>query len=335
MKISVLGSCVSRVSLLRGRTNEHGIVNGEQYNLELEYYLDKHNLALALLPPPFSEEEVNTITKEMLWDKSRDVSLRQQLLKQTVPMLLNAESEYLVMDFYDFHNFIYAYQDTAFSTQACEFCNTPLYQKYKEDLKIYNLLELPTWLLYGMVDRFFDTILPKFDSDHLILNRFRANSYLLNTDGRIIPIPDEFKRPFQCHEKYNEKCRALEEHVIQKYNPYVIDISGYFMGDANLWTNWNASHFEKEFYRETYDQIIRIVTGANTPRYYNKVRLFQSDRDGYEEDKKRNFNVEWGINMLKKLMEEEDALWLNVLELLWIHAPQDPRVLQYMNLAFD
>lgn len=82
MKVTVLGSCVSRVSLLRGQKTGHGIADGEKYGLELEYFLDKHNIALAMMPPPFSEEEVNTITSSELWDKTRDVSLRQSLMKK-------------------------------------------------------------------------------------------------------------------------------------------------------------------------------------------------------------------------------------------------------------
>ena len=327
MKISVIGSCVSRVSLLDGHQEEHGIhKNINIPDLELEYYFDKHNIALAMLPPPFSEKEVETITADQLCDKPRDKSLRQQLMKKTVPMLMEGDSEYLIMDFYDFHNFVFAYKDTAFCTQANEFCQTELYQKYKNDLRAVNLLELPTWILYGMVDRFFETILQKFDADHIILNRFRANTFFLYTDGKISLIPDACKQPFQCHDKYNGQIRALEEHVIQCYHPYVIDLSKYFMGDANVWDNWNASHFENEFYRETYDQIIRIVTGQAKERYFEKTRLFNPKRRGYGEDAKRCFDVEWGLDIVRLLLENGDDLWANVLELLEIHAPNDERV---------
>lgn len=50
MKVSVLGSCVSRVSLLNGDQQGHGIYNGKELGIELEYFLDKHNIALALMP---------------------------------------------------------------------------------------------------------------------------------------------------------------------------------------------------------------------------------------------------------------------------------------------
>lgn len=334
MKISVLGSCISRVSLLYGEQSAHGIYKGDELGLELEYFLDKHNIALAMLRPPFTCEEVETITSEQLTDKSRVTSLKQQLMKETIPLLLNGNSEYLIMDFYDFHNYVLSYKDTVFCTQANEFCGTYLCKKYQNELTAFNLFSLPKEELYRLVDAFFDTIMQKFDSDHIILNRFWTNALMLYTDGKIGLIPDKCKKPFQCHEQYNVDCYYLEQHVIQKYNPYVIDLSKYFIGDANIWNNWNASHFERQFYRETYDQIVRIVTGQSKEKYFDKVKFFDQTRDGYEEDKKRAFDVEWGNELFQCFVEEENELWLNLLDKLYCYAPEDTRVKQYMELIF-
>lgn len=337
MKITVLGSCVSRVSLLRGNTKVHGIEDGEKHGkdgLELEYFLDKHNIVLAMCPPPFSQSEVNTITSQELWDKSRDVSLRQLLMKQTIPLLLNGESEYLIMDFYDFHNNFLVYGDTAFGTGANEFMNTKLYRKYADKFLSYTFFELPTWIYYPMVDWFFETIMQKFDADHIILNRFRANTFYLDKDGKVELIPEDFKKPFQCNDRMNPQCRKLEEYVIRKYNPYVIDISKYFIGDANLWSNLNGSHYEKEFYRETYDQIVRIIEKETDERYFETVQMFDRNRAGFEEDMKRKFDIDYGIRFLEILLEENKGLSelsLNILDKLYSYAPEDKRVIHYID----
>lgn len=330
MKVTVLGSCVSRVSLLRGNIAEHGIVDGEKNGLEIEYFLDKHNIALAMLPPPFTKEEVNTITSEYFFDKSREVSLKQSLMKQTISLLLNGEAEYLIMDFYDFHNVFLAYKDTAFAIQSDEFLHTSLCQKYVKDLKPYTFFNMPTWTYYPLVDLFFEKNMQKFDADHIILNRFRANTFFLHTDGKILTIPESSKRPNQCDDKKNPECKRLESYVIEKYNPYVIDISNYFMGDANVWNNWNASHFEKEFYRETYDQILRIIRGEATERYFDEVRLFDQNRSGFQEDMARKFDVEWGLEFYKVFAKQEPAICLNVLDKLYCYAPEDERVIKCM-----
>ena len=335
MKVTVLGSCVSRVSMLRGDIQAHGIVDGQKNGIELEYFLDKHNIALAMMPPPFSQEEVETIAAEELWDKSRAVSLRQSLMKKTVQMLLEGEAEYLIIDFYDFHNSFISYKDTAFATQANEFGNTALCKKYYDELMAFSFFELPNWIYYPLVDLFFEKITKKFDADHIILNRFRANTYYLDKDGKIKLIPEDFKQSFQCHDKWNQKCRELEAYVIKKYNPYVIDISKYFMGDANLWSNLNASHFEKEFYRETYDQIVRIIHGEETERYYENVSFFNKDREGYKEDEKRAFDIEEGLCFFESLLGKDDALGLNVLDKLYTYAPENEKVKKYVEFILQ
>ncbi|MCH5280846.1 MAG: hypothetical protein J1E61_05195 [Lachnospiraceae bacterium] len=332
MKITVLGSCVSRISLLDGDQKGHGIAGNE---LKLEYFLDKQNIALAMMPPPFDKETVETITADELWDKSRLHSLKQTLLKETVPLLMNGESKYLVMDFFDFHNAFLSYKNTAFATQAHEFLQTHVYREHRTGIKSWCFFDMPTWIYYPWIDQFFETILQKFDSDHIILNRFRANTYYLSKEGTILPIPDSYKMPYQCHDKYNGPGRALEDYVIQKYDPYVIDLSQFFMGDANVWDNLQGAHFEREFYRETYDQIMRIVKDETHDKYFSQPRFFSEERRGIDEDRKRAFDIEAGFKTMEMLVEKEDILWLNVLDKLYMYAPNDSRVQEYVRSVME
>lgn len=187
IKINVLGSCVSRVSLLDGVQSAHGVLDDR---LDLGYFLDKQNIVCAMLPAPFSREEVDTITVDELSDKSRLHSLKQCLNKSTVPMLLESDAEYLVMDFYDMGINFCTYENTMFATQANEFCQTALYRKYSDKIGIGNLYDIATCLWYGYIDLFMEKILTKYDSDHIIFNRFRCNTYYLNKDGKVSIIPD-------------------------------------------------------------------------------------------------------------------------------------------------
>lgn len=96
IKINVLGSCVSRVSLLDGVQSAHGVLDDR---LDLGYFLDKQNIVCAMLPAPFSREEVDTITVDELDDKSRLHSLKQCLNKSTVSMRLNLTQNILLWIF--------------------------------------------------------------------------------------------------------------------------------------------------------------------------------------------------------------------------------------------
>lgn len=333
IKVNVLGSCVSRICMLNGDTTLHGIYGDE---MELGYFLDKQNLALAMLAAPFSREEVEAIDEECLYDKSRIRALRQCLNKTTVNMLMESDAEYLVMDLYDFHNDFLSYGDTAFSTCAHEFCNTELFTKQKEKFHVYNFMHLPSWIWYGYVDLFFEKIMEKYDADHIILMRFRSNKYYQCKDGLIRRLPDEFKQPYHSNDKYNAPLATLEDYIISKYNPYVIDLSKYYMCDENMWTNLNGAHFEREYYRDGYKIIRDIIVNKSeqrvwdTPAYLeNGLRFEEMKTKGYE------FNVEQALQLLPLLVEVGDPLWMNLLAKLHTYAPDNEQVQAYLQACFS
>ena len=143
IKINVLGSCISRVSLLDGVQSEHGIAHEiAKKKLEFCYFLDKQNIVAAMMPPAFTKEEVQAITVDELYDKSRLQSLKQTLNKETLNLLLESDADYLVMDFYDMGIMFLSYKNTCMATQANEFCRTYLFRKYQD--KMYK------WNLYGI-----------------------------------------------------------------------------------------------------------------------------------------------------------------------------------------
>lgn len=328
IKINVLGSCISRVSLLDGVQSEHGIADDR---LELGYFLDKQNIVAAMMPPAFTKEEVQAITVDELYDKSRLQSLKQTLNKETLNLLLESDADYLVMDFYDMGIMFLSYKNTCMATQANEFCRTNLFRKYQDKMYKWNLYELPIWIWYTYVDLFMEKIMTKYDSDHIILNRFRCNSYYLDLDGKVKYIPDGFRMAIQPNPKYNQNAYDLEKYFIEKYNPWVIDLSKYFMGDRNCRDNLNGAHFEKEFYRETFDQIKRIIFEKDAKRYYDEPDFFNKDRRGWSEDIERKFDVDAALcsdGVFYNLLNSGDILWLNILDKMNMYAPDNKRVIE-------
>ena len=327
-KINILGSCVSRISMLDGDKTGH---NTAAPDIDMQYFLDKQNIVCAMYPAPFDRGEVDAIKPEELWDKTRVRSLKQCLNKDTVELLMNSEAEWLVMDLFDMQTDFSIYKNTFFSTCAHEFLNTNLYKKNYTDVMYGNFMQLPNWVYYGVVDLFFEKIMQKYDKDHIIFNCFRANNYYLSKKGTIEVIPDVFRKPCQANSKYNSKLLELENYIINKYNPYVIDISKYFMGDENHWSNLNGAHFEKEFYRETFDIACSIIRGETTEKYHSQPRFFDYTRRGIEEDMQRKFDIESSIALFEKLLNDNDMLWLNILDKLNAYAGEDARVQQYMD----
>ncbi len=326
-KVNILGSCVSRISLLNANTAGHGIY-GE--DMQQVYFLDKQNIALAMMPSAFSQEAVDAIDENVLYDKSRIKSLRQCLDKSTLRLLMESDADYLVMDLYDFQNDFVVFNDTAFSTCAHEFMNTELFKNNSHNIQIANFMKLPAWIWYPYVDLFFEKIMQKYDADHIILIRFRSNTYYWAKDGSIKEVPAEFKRPYHSNDVYNAPLQRLEDYIIRKYQPYVIDLAKFYMGNENEWANLNGAHFEHRFYRRVFSCISEIVTGQVSDRYYANPE-YMWDEFGLPTDaeKKWQFDVEGALHLLPQLVENEDILWLNLLHKLNIYAKDDERVRAY------
>ena len=327
-KINVVGSCVSRVSLLDGEVKAHGITDDD---LSLGYFLDKQNIVLAMMPNPFTVGEVESISEKELYNPKMLRALQQCLNKRTVEMIMESEADYLVMDFYDFHNDFAVFRNTAFGTMFHEFFNTNLFQKYKGQIQTSNFMKIPTWVWYPYVDLFFEKILCKYDANHIILNRFRSNQYYLAKDGKVKELSPDFKRPWHSNDKYNDGIRRLEDYVIQKYNPYVIDLSQFFMGEECEQWDLNGAHFESRFYQETFLQIKKIILGSEAERYFSKPSFLQDMKTPcFSVD--RPFDVEYALQMIPKLVENQDMLWLNLLNKCYAYEPENTTVQMYMKV---
>lgn len=325
--INVLGSCVSRVSLLDGNQQGHDIADDDLY---MDYFLDKQNIVLAMMPTPFTQEEIDGVKQEELWDKSRIYTVHQSLGKETVSLLLDSKAEYLVMDLFDFQNAFAILGDTCFDTNAYEFMNTLLFKKYQNEIKIMNFESMPEWIWYPYVDLFFEKIMSKYDSDHIILNRFRANTWYLGVDGKVSRIPDSFKKPFQANDKFNVLVRRLEDYIIKKFNPYVIDIAKYYMGNQNDWDNLQGAHFENAFYHHTLDLVRTIIKEKPEKRLYDEPRFFA---ERYEEN--YPLDVQDAFEHMEEFVNAEEILWMNLLDKLYARMPEDTMIREYVKICLE
>lgn len=271
--------------------------------------------------------EVETIKVEELWNKKAIHSVKQCLTKDTIELLMESDADYLMIDLYDFHTDMGVVGNAFFSTCAHEFFNTALYQKHKDEVRLVNFMSMPKEIWYPYVDKFFEIIMEKYDSDHIILNRFRSSTYFLDTDGVIKLLPDTFKKGFQSNDKYNCKIAELEDYIIAKYNPYVIDLTKFFMSDVIYWGGTpHGAHLEKAFYNRAFAQVKRIINGETDCKYYNDPGFFQ------EENEIANIplDIEGGLEMLDVLLNVNDILWMNILDKLNKYAPEHEKVQLYM-----
>ena len=328
-KVNILGSCVSRVCMLDGNRNGHGIADDD---MDLGYYFHNQNIVCLMTPPSFSHEEIDMIKGEELYDANNLRGLRQCLYKDTINMLLESDAQWLVMDLYDMQIDFCMLGKGMFSPYNYEFFNTSLYERYKDQVICSNFMRLTDAVYYGYIDAFFDKIMHKYDSDHIIFNCFRANQYYFAKDGTVQFIPENCRNGMTANFEYNKKLYEVEDYIIQKYNPYVIDLSKYFMGDERIWgDDLNGAHFEEKFYRETFKQIKRIIEGKTKEKYFANPNFFSdADMSAWE-----RFDIENALGIFQHFLDTDDLLWMNILDKLNKLAPKDERVQYYMKCLGD
>ena len=266
--VDIIGSCVSRSVFLDGEPGEKGCADAR---IKIIHYFDKQNIVCCMSPPPFDDATVECITSAEQWDKS-DQNLRNMKLtlnKKTMGLLLNSDAEYLFIDLYDFHTPMIGYNNTFFSTFKHEFFNLHIYNKNPDSFKaMFYFLDLPEWFWYAYIDLFFKEVTKKYTNNKMVLIRFCACNLYLSKKNEVLPIPENYKRPWMSNAKYNDKLRLLEEYIIKKYNPQVIDISKYFIGDENLYSDLQGSHFDINYYKDSFLHVKRILFDASLKNGY-------------------------------------------------------------------
>ena len=261
--IDIHGSCVSRAIFLNGNLEATGCADPR---MQINYYFDKHPILSCMTPVPhtnvLNESSIEKISEKELWDKSeRNLrGLKQELLKSTRPLIKKSEADFFVFDLYDFHTNLMMYDDTIFSPYKYEFFNTNLYKNnVSEFTQMIFPLDLPLGLWWGYIELFFDEVFEKYGQDRVILVRFKACSYYVSKEKKVCPIPENFVRPWMANAKYNNKIRELEERIIEKYHPHVLDLSKYYIGDQKYNSDLQGAHFSKEYYMESFEKIKEIV----------------------------------------------------------------------------
>lgn len=264
----IIGSCVSRVPFINGSLTQHGTVSPY---LKMKHFFDKNNIVCCLMPAPFAPEEVDSIPASELWDTSRIHALKQALNKSTLPLLAEEKNDYLILDFFDFQIEHAFFKNIAFSTCAHEFINTTLFRKNISDIRLFHWKDLSPSSYYPYVDLFFHEVLKTFDCNHIILNRFQAVSHYIDKNFHVQPVPPVFMKPFQANYHYNSLVRELEDYVIEKYNPYVIDLTKYFIGDENKWENIQGAHYQNEYYTESLSVMKNIIFNQPSQKVYDQL----------------------------------------------------------------
>lgn len=253
--MDVHGSCVSRSCFK----------SIDPSKVDVQHTFSRNHIVSCMMPPA----EISFQHGELVKHNSEyaERCMRLALNKQTVPLLLESTSEYLVIDFFDLCQPVAAYFDTTFSTYDYTFYNIAAYREQKELFHVLDFIDIPVCLWYGYVDHYFQLMTKKF-GDKIILNRLNCSGIYLNLQNQINEIPGHllsFGSP-----KYNQLLHDLENYVIDRYHPFVIDVSKYFIPDAHYNPDTTPVHYEGAFETAQSSIILKIIE-AEGNRYFDAL----------------------------------------------------------------
>lgn len=256
MKIDVHGSCVS-YSIIKDQFDGKSIRVFE--DIENNYYFSHVNIAgtmtgkIRLLP---KEEDFQIITNHIRRNIISD------LKKEVLDILMKSEAEWLMVDFYDFARIQWAYENGSYTHVADLQIAAPEYwDKIKNEIQgTFRWIDLPTYLWYGNIDRYFEHVIKKYGKEHIILNRVNLSQYFLDEEKNIREFSSD--KDYLGSYKDGEKIRRLEDYVIQKYGIHNIDVAKFFMADWECGKDYLNVHYEPQYYKLAGKIVKNICSGG-------------------------------------------------------------------------
>ena len=115
--------------------------------------------------------------------------MKFSLNKETLPLLLQSTSDYLVIDFFDLCQPVAAFSNTTFSTYDYTFYNTSTFRKNRTEFSEVDFLSIPIFLWYGYVDAYFQQVTKKH-AGNIILNRLNCSGVYMTKSYQIKSIPE-------------------------------------------------------------------------------------------------------------------------------------------------
>ncbi|ACL22189.1 hypothetical protein Dhaf_4181 [Desulfitobacterium hafniense DCB-2] len=256
-KVDVHGSCVSR-DIFNHPDNKHADVN---------LYFARNNIVSCIMPPV--DFSIDVLDKnEMNYSDYQFRCLRYALEKQTIPMLLDSNSQFLVIDLFDFCQDVAIYKQTTFSTYDYTFYNSSFYKNNANQFGSCNILELPDFIWYSYVDLYWQNIKLKY-KDNIVLVRLTCCDSYIDSNKRIKLIPDN--KLFFGNAKYNEKIRNIEDYIISKYEPYIIDVSKYFIADYTYNHDVTPVHYQRAYIDTSWVIMQYIINDHPKTKYYDCI----------------------------------------------------------------
>jgi len=187
------------------------------------------------------------------------------LSKETIPRLFDSEAEFLLIDFFDLCQHVAVVNYTTCQTYDYTMLEAPSFKTLWSGQQLH-FLEIPTCLWYGYVDLYWSNMAEKFNNN-IVLSRLNCCGQYITKNNIVEALPERVL--YFGNDKYNTALAELERYIISKYNPYVIDVSKYFIADENYSSDVTPVHYEKNYEVSAWNLLRHILLNHPVQRYFD------------------------------------------------------------------
>lgn len=249
VKVSVLGSCVSRDIF-----NRKFIANYKDFFRCSSYQHHISFISLMSEPIPYDDRKL----KNNSFSDLTETQLVTELDKSPLKDLISVQPEFILIDFYaDMLYGAVKVNGSNLTGKMFKFSKSDLY----EDLNVQESY-FPRKNFLG----FYEVWKPKFDAfmkfkekflpnSTIIINKARASNLLLDLEtGKVTETRLNYDVSL-----LNSIWEKLDEYAINKYDLDCIDYNKAYFLDKNYIFGEGIVHFHHEFYQDCFNKLLKIV----------------------------------------------------------------------------
>ena len=297
-KIGIWGTCVTR-DIFRSKFND--------YNEYFEIVSALERISMVSLMGDSIEFDEEDITIYPLDKRNEfDTELLRNDLSKDFLKNMDEDIEYLIIDeVSDAYFGLIKINNTYITNNFWSYPKTKFYETISENDRLslnYNFKEyFEVWT--DSCDRFFEYIQKNFPNLKIILNKFRASSRVLKSDGSSY-VDEDFQEIADFHNPFLE---ILENYMETNHDVIVIDCTkDIFANEDHIW-GYSPFHLYDTFYNNAFEKILDAI---NDDQVNNKQFNGAHSSKHIDSNSKLNEYLE-----IKKYLFEEASVDTNFIEI--------------------
>lgn len=253
IKLAIIGSCPSRDPF----NSKFGTGYKNFYEVVMTHF-QMSVISSMSEPVEYEEKKLEGVNPAKINEVKSDLE------KDLLSNLLKSNPEYIIMDFWADHFFgAIKLSDGKFITNNEWRVKLTQFYKEQQNAEIIEMYKNPEYFLSiwkDSIDKFFQFVQDKLPDTKVIIHKARNVKLYLDDDN----VRKELRNAPGIRsidvDEFNSLWATMDDYVISKYNPYVIDVFNdkFFTHNKHPWGKLYV-HYNRQYYLDFLSDLHRVV----------------------------------------------------------------------------